>query len=197
MNKFAELDAVLKQNSGYIKAAEVHKLGISRTYFARYVREKSLERVAHGLYMAQNAWDDEMYVIQSRYPAAIFSHETALYLNDLAEREPLQYTVTVRSGSNTSNLTALGVKAYKIKPGLYELGITTRESPAGHSLKAYNEERTICDLLRSRRNIELDVILSAIKWYVRRKEKNISLLMRYAEKLSVSRIILPYLQVLL
>lgn len=52
------------------------------------MRKYGLERVARGLYMSQDAWEDGLYVIQVRYPEAVFSHETALYLLNLANREP-------------------------------------------------------------------------------------------------------------
>jgi len=61
----------------------------------------------------------------------------------------------------------------------------------------YNAERTICDLVRSRRNIEIQDLQSAVKGYVKRKNKNIPLLMRYAELFSVEKIIRQYLEVLL
>lgn len=54
---------------------------------------------------------------------------------------------------------------------LLELGVTEAESPTGHSLRVYNIERTICDLLRSWRNIGIQDLQGALKGYVRSKEK--------------------------
>jgi hypothetical protein len=53
-----------------------------------------------------------MFVIQARYKAAIFSHETAAYLLDLADRTPLLYSFTVPSGYNATSLKTMGVKVY-------------------------------------------------------------------------------------
>ena len=78
MSKFEVLDDFLQKNNGFLKTSDVTKAGISRAYLSEYVRERKLERVAHGLYMSQDAWQDSMYVIQVRYPQAIFSHETSL-----------------------------------------------------------------------------------------------------------------------
>jgi hypothetical protein len=68
MKKFEVLDLLLKENKGYIKTAEVIDAGISKPYFKAYIRDRELERAAHGLYMSREAWDDGMYVIQARYP---------------------------------------------------------------------------------------------------------------------------------
>ena len=197
MNKFETLDLLLQENKGFIKTSEATKTGISRAYFGEYIRERGLDQIAHGLYMSQNAWDDGIYVIQVRYPAAVFSHETALYLLNLAEREPTQYAATLRAGTNTTGLTKSGIRVYKIKTELFDEGIIEVNSPSGHKVRAYNAERTICDLIRSRRNIEIQDLQAAIKEYVRFREKNIPLLMRYAKSFSVEKIVRQYLEVLL
>jgi len=147
--------------------------------------------------MSQDAWDDGMYVIQVRYPDAVFSHKTALYLLNLAEREPAQYAVTLKAGTNTTGLMKNGVKVYKVKTELFDEGVIDVNSPSGHTVRPYNAERTICDLIRSRRNIEIQDLQTAVKEYVHLKEKNIPLLMRYAKSFSVEKIIRQYLEVLL
>lgn len=197
MNKLDTLDYLLHENNGYLKTSDAIAAGISRQYFGEYVSKRGLERVARGLYKSQDAWEDGMYVIQTRYPSAVFSHETALYLLNLAEREPLKYSVTFRAGVNATGLTKQGVKVYKIKESLFHTGISEAISPNGHLLRVYNAERTICDLLRSRRNIEIQELQSAIREYVRGSKKNIPLLMRYAKQFSVGEIAKQYLEVLL
>ncbi len=191
------LDALVKKNNGFLKTADAVMAGVSGSYIGEYVRDRELERVAHGLYMSPDAWDDGMYVIQVRYPAAVFSHETASYLLNLADREPAQYAVTLKAGTNATGLTKEGIKVYKIKESLFEIGITETLSPAGHTVRVYNSERTICDLVRSRKNVEIQDLQAAIKTYVRNKKKNIPQLMRYAKLFSVESIIRRYLEVLL
>ncbi|MCL5982537.1 MAG: type IV toxin-antitoxin system AbiEi family antitoxin domain-containing protein [Firmicutes bacterium] len=197
MGKFEILDSLLQENIGFLKTSDAVRVGISKSYFGQYVQQRGLERVAHGIYMSQDAWEDGMYVLQVRYPAAVFSHETALYLLNLAAREPLKYSLTLKAGTNATGLTKQGVKVYKVKEELFAEGIIEVQSPAGHALRAYNPERTICDLLRSRSNIEIQDLQAAIKDYVRLKEKNIPLLMRYAKAFSVEKIVRQYLEVLL
>lgn len=197
MSKFEMLDELLQNNNGYLKTSEATRAGISRTYLSEYVRSRGLERIAHGLYISKDAWEDGMYVIQIRYPLAVFSHETALYLMNLAEREPTKYSVTLKAGANTTGLTKQGVKVYKVKCELFGEGIMEVNSPAGHLIRVYNPERTICDLVRNRRNTEIQDLQSALRGYVRSEEKNIPLLMRYAKSFSVEKTIRGYMEVLL
>ena len=197
MGKFEMLDALLEKNKGYLRTSEVTQAGVSRPYLSQYVHNRKLERVSHGLYMSQDAWDDGMYVLQVRYPFAVFSHETALYLLNLAAREPISYSLTLKAGTNTAGLSKQGVRIYKVKAELFIEGITQASSPAGHTIRTYNAERTICDLLRSRRNIEIQDLQEALKGYMRSREKNIPLLMRYANLFSVEKITRQYMEVLL
>lgn len=52
------------------------------------MREAKLEKAAKGLYVSPNAESDPLFELQYRYPKAIFSHETALFLLGEGERAP-------------------------------------------------------------------------------------------------------------
>ena len=197
MTSAEKLYSLLQKNNGFLKTSDAMSVGVSRTVLGDFVQKHGLERVAHGLYMSPVIWEDAIYIIQVRYPEAVFSHETALHLLNLANREPAPYSVTLKAGANTVGLTKKGVKVYKVKKELFDEGIVEVNSPSGHKVRAYNAERTICDLLRSRRNIEIQIIQEAVKEYVRLKDKNIPLLMRYAKAFSVEKIVRQYLEVLL
>ena len=191
------LDLLLIEKNGFIKTSDAVAFGVSKEYFGDYARKNGLERVARGLYMARGAWYDAFYVIQTRYPKAVFSHETAAYLLGLAEREPTPFSVTLKAGANTAGLKKDGVKVYRIKEELFDAGVTEANSPAGRPLRIYNAERTICDLFRSRSGIDIQDLQSAVKAYIRLKEKNIPLLLRYAKALRVGKFARQYLEALL
>ena len=67
----------------------------------------------------------------------------------------------------------------------------------GHTVPVYDLERTICDLLRSRNNMEMQTFQGALKMYARRKDKDLRTLMRYAGMFRVEKILRQYLEVLL
>ncbi len=197
MTNTEKLNTLLQKNNGFLKTSDVAAVGISRTSLSDFVCRNELERVAHGLYMSQDSWADGLFVIQTRYPQAVFSHDTALYLLGFAEREPVTFSLTMKSGTGSSRLAKQGVKVYKIKEELFGEGIIETLSPSGHTVRTYNAERTICDLFRSRRNIEVQDLQAAVKTYIRMKNKNIPLLLRYAKAFSVEKHIRQYLEVLL
>ena len=66
----------------------------------------------------------------------------------------------------------------------------------GHTVRAYSLERTICDCLRSRNKLQSEVVFAGLKGYVRRSGRNLTLLMKTAEKLGVALLLRTYLEVL-
>lgn len=197
MSKFELMEKIIMSNQGYIRTSDATSQDISRTYFLSYVKEKNLIKVAHGIYMSEDTWQDDMYVTQIRYPQAIFSHESAAHLLQLTDREPFRISLTLKTGTNSTRIIQSGIKAYKIKKTLFEIGLVTMKSPMGNTIRVYDAERTVCDLIRSRSSVEIQEIQSVLKTYVRRKDKNIPKLMRYAKIFAVDTIIGQYMEVLL
>lgn len=109
MTKFEQLDSLLEQGNGYITIRAVTAQGISKPYFAEYARSRELERVAHGVYQSRDAWPDDMYVLHLRNSNIIFSHQSALALHGMMERQPHHIYVTVKQGYNATHLRKQGV----------------------------------------------------------------------------------------
>ena len=197
MSQFEQLDHLLKTQDGMLRTEQAVSAGISKPVFYNYVRSRDLERVAHGMYLSKDTWVDAMYLLHLRFSQVVLSHDTALFFHDLTDREPLQYTVTVKTGYNPTKLKEEGIQVFTIKAELHEVGLITMQTPFGHDVPVYDTERTICDLLRSRNHIEMQTFQGALKAYARRKDKDLRTLMRYAKLFRVEKILRQYLEVLL
>jgi predicted transcriptional regulator of viral defense system len=189
--------ALLKDQKGLLFTSDLVKLGIPRTYLSILEKKGEVQRISRGVYSATGYMADEMVVIQARYKGAIFSHETSAYLLDLTDRTPLFYSVTVPAGYNATSLKASGARVYFVNRGLYQLGSITARSPHGNEIKTFNLERTICDLLRSRNQIDFQQVNEALKRYVQKKEKDLDLLYNYARQFRIQKIVREYIEVLL
>lgn len=197
MNQFEQLDQLIKEHGGTVQTFQVLEAGICKPTFYEYVKEKELEQAAHGVYVSPDAWTDALYLLHLRCEQAVFSHETALFFHDLTDREPIRYSITVRTGYNPSRLREDGVQVYTVKKELHAVGVITVKTPFGHTVPVYDMERTICDLLRSRSRMEIQIFQDALKQYVRRKDKNLQTLMQYAAMFHVEKLLRQYLEVLL
>lgn len=192
-----ELQSVLKQNGGIVTTAQANEAGVSNERLRLLVHSGDLERVATGIYVLPDEFTDKMYIVQLRRPKIIYSHETALFLHELTDRDPINYMVTVPTGYNPTRLREDGFTVFTIKRELHEIGVTKLTTMFGNSVKAYDMERTICDCLRSRNDLDIAVVADAIKRYAKRRDKNLNQLMQMAETFKVTKQLRSYMEVLL
>ena len=193
----AELKPILTQNGNTITTAEANAAGISNERLRRLVKRGVLERPAFGIYVLPHDFVDRMYATQQRRPKIIYSHETALFLHNLTDRDPISYSVTVPTGYNTVKLREEGFTVYTIKRDLHTVETTEAETMFGHTVRVYTMERTICDCLRSRSRMDVTLLTDALRRYVRRKDKNLNTLMKMAKTFRVEQPLRHYMEVLL
>lgn len=101
-----------------------------------------------GVYILPDKFADKMYIYQLRRSKIIYSHETALFLHELTDRDPISYMVTVPTGYNPTRLQQDGFTVFTIKRELHEIGVIKITTIFGNSVAAYDTERTICNCLR-------------------------------------------------
>lgn len=196
MNKI-KLQRYAQENPVFLVNEAAAYANVSLPTIYAFLKEEGMQRVAKGSYAMPDAWLDEMLILSNRTKLGVFSHESALLLHNLTDREPSSLTITVPSSYNASHLRRSGVKIYYIRSELLELGKTTSASPEGNSVPCYDLERTICDIVRSRSQIDEQVLLDSLKAYVRRRDKRLDRLSTYAELLRISGVIQSYMEVLL
>ncbi|AYQ24241.1 MULTISPECIES: type IV toxin-antitoxin system AbiEi family antitoxin domain-containing protein [Enterococcus] len=197
MTKVDTISEIAEEKNGIIQTSDITERGISKPTLKEFLKKYNYQRISRGVYCSPDVWEDHLYFLQLRCPKVVFSHETALYLLDMTDQEPLKYTVTVKSGYNATHLREDSIKVFSIKKELFNLGIMTTKTPFGNEVVIYNLERTICDMIRNRSSIDIQVFQDSLKRYVKRKDKNLHLLMEYSEKLRVKKILTNYLEVLL
>ena len=196
-NPLEKIRVLLKDQKGLLFTSDLVKHNISRTYLSIMEKKGEVQRISRGVYSAAGNVMDEMMGLQARFREAIFSHETASYLLNLTDRTPLFYSLTVPSGYNATSLKSTGAKVYFVNRKLYSLGLTTVKSSHGNTIKTFNLERTICDLLRSRNQIDIQQVNDALKRYVQSKEKDLDLLYNYARQFRIQKMVREYIEVLL
>lgn len=191
------LKKMLNDNHGVLRTADVVAAGIPKDYLYKFVKEADLEKAAHGIFISTDTFIDEMYLLQLQFPKAIFSHDTALYLHDLAEMEPMPLTVTVPHKYRSVALIEKGVEICYTKPEWHEIGICAATSPAGFPIQIYDMERTICDVIRRRNHMDVSAFNYAVRQYIRSNDKNLLRLLQYAKELKMERQLRDVIGVLL
>ena len=133
------------------------------------------------------------WVLGQRYSFGIYSHNTALYFYDMTDRTPIKFDMTFPNNIRINNEF---VKAHYIKKDIHSLGLTTMKLSDNTEIKIYDKERTICDIIKDRNKIDTQILNTALKEYMKRKDKNLFLLYNYANALRIETILNQYLEVL-
>jgi len=188
--------ALMEHRGGYLTSKEAQEKGVENKTLQRMADRGLIERVAHGLYVSADTFPDPFFVTQYRCTKGIFSHETALFLHDLSDRDPIRLMMTIPSGWNTQLLKDSNMIFFYSEPKRLMYGACEIETPTGVKVNAYDAERTLCDCLRNIDRLDRNLILTAIKRYVKRNDHDSAKLLEYATVLKIRDMVYRYLEVL-
>lgn len=189
---------LMKNNGGVLTSKIANENNISNKILQRMCSAGEIERISRGIYLDANYIEDDYYISQLRCKLCVFSHDTALYLHGLNDRNPIELTMTVPSGHNTRLMEEK--KKYRffyVKKEVYQIGLISIKSNFNNLIKVYDLERTICDCIKKRKDLDRDLVIIAVKEYMKKSDKNLPKLLEYAEILNVRKEVKQYMEVLL
>ena len=188
------IQKLMERNNGYITAKELEDFGISRNYLSIMTKKNMIEKVAKGIYIDSAKIEDVYYVLSVSTPKVIYSHMTALYFHNLSIKAPdSSFDITVTKKYNNPKLKKHNV--FYVDDKFYDVGITEIETPQGNKVKAYDIERCICDIIRSRKRMDSEHIKHSVKEYIKRKDKDLVKLSNYAKKMGIKEEVMNYIEV--
>lgn len=191
------LNKMVEEQNGYIRLIDAQNKGLSKYSVLEYVRQNNMERIAPGVYITEDTWEDRLYLLQIRNRNIVFSHETALNIHNLSDREPFAPVVTVKRGYNAKHLKEAGVTIHTVRDEWFMLGLTEAKTFAGNPIRIYDKERCICDIVKRKNQMDIQVFQMAITSYFSGKDKDIHRLMEYAKIMQLEDRVRQYTEVLL
>ena len=182
-----KIKELLKQNNGIITTKQIEEIGISRVHIKQFIESGTIERVKKGIYISRDMLEDEFYIFQLKNKNAIFSYNTAMYLFRASERTPDKIDVTVYSGYNAQRFPN-NIRVHYVKKDLLNLGVVIVDSPSGFKVKAYNMERTICDILKDRNTgVDKEQTNKFIRNMIVHNQVDLNKIWEYAKKLKCTK----------
>ena len=189
------IEELMKKNNGYITSKELDMFDIHRMYLSIMQEKELIKKVATGIYIDTNKIEDNYYVFGLSMPNIIYSHMTALYFHGLSiEASTDVYDITVKRSYNSAHLRKHNV--FYVDNDIYELGLVEVETPMGNKVKAYDVERCICDIIRSKNRMDSEHIKHSIREYIKRKDKDLVKLSSYAKKIGIKDSVMSYVDMM-
>lgn len=163
--------SIMKSNNGYITSKMVTDLAIHRMYLNIMCEKGVIEKVGKGIYIDSKKYEDSYYVFSLENPKVIFSHVTALYFYELSIKAPSsKYDITIFNKYHNPKIKKHNI--FYVSKDIYNLGLTEVETPMGNKVKSYDIERCICDIIRSKKRMDIEHVKYSVKEYLKRKGQN-------------------------
>ena len=167
----------LENNNGYISTSDFLNLNISKPMINKFIDLGLIRKVSHGLYISNELVEDEYYIIQKKYSFAIFSYNTAFHILNMTNRTPYEIDITVPRGKTIRG----DYNVHYVTENYYDIGIIETLSPCGNVVRIYNAERSICDMLRSDTEFDLELQNRILNYYFESENRNVDKLLEYAK----------------
>lgn len=177
---------IVNQNNGMISTRMVDLLDIDRQYLSIMKKNNELESLSRGIYARPDVFQDSYYMFQMKYKKVIFSHMNALYFSNLTEEFPYEYTVTVPQRYHVNSLNEK-CNVFYVSDNIIDLGLCEVQTPDGHIVRAYDLERSICDIIRSKNRMDFEQVKKSVRLYMHCKDKDLKKLSLYSKKMGIDQ----------
>ena len=188
MNRKRVIDT-LKQRGGFITTGEVKSRG-EYEQLRRAIEDGTLMRLRNGVYVEMSALANNMIDVERIVPHGVLCLYSAFAHYG---QVPSATCIAIEAKRKVRLPDYPPIDLYYWKKENLEFGII-KKSISGYDVLITDMERTVCDAVKYRNKIGLDVCGEVIDNYLKKENRNISLLHEYAQKLRVKNIMTTYLE---
>lgn len=160
----------------------------------RAVERGELVRLRQGVYAEPTALLNTMIDVERIVPGGVVCLYNAWAYHQLSVTVPPAFCVAIEAKRKVSIPATLPIQLYYWKRENLEIGVSTA-NVSGHNVKITDLERSVCDAVKYRNKIGLDISSEVIRNYLKRPSKNLSRLMEYAKQLRVANVLKNYLEI--
>lgn len=160
----------------------------------RATKRGDVVKLRHGVYAEPTAMLGTMIDVERIVPNGVVCLHTAWMHYQLSTAVPPAFCIAIDAKRKVSIPNTLPITLYYWKPENLTFGIVQQEI-SGYHVRITDLERSVCDAVKYRNKIGLDVCAEIIRSYVRRKDRNLSRLNDYARRLRIAKVLNNYLEI--
>jgi predicted transcriptional regulator of viral defense system len=195
----SKTDALLRlARKGPVRARDLDRAGIPRTYLRRLCERGLLERVDRGLYRLADAPVTELHSlaeVAARVPHAVVCLLSALQVHGLTTEAPHAVWVLIDRHARAPKFSYPKLRVVRASGRAREHGVETR-TVEGTRVRLTTPAKTVADCFRYRRHVGLDVAIAALRDYLRTRRGGVDALVEAARADRVHARMRPYLEAL-
>jgi predicted transcriptional regulator of viral defense system len=189
MNRYEIVRDVFRSSDDIATTHQMLEAGVHSRYIKTLVKTNTIARIKRGVYeWIADGRKDDIEIVSRVLPDAILCMDTMLHHYLYTERTPEFWHIAVDKRINRKKvkLEYPPLKVHFIDPSCLEIGLTYADVN-GTKMRAYDRERTICDVIRHSSSIDPETVGKAIQAYVRDGRRDTDSLMQYARRFRIHR----------
>lgn len=192
--RISKYNMVREQNS-YLTSASVKQQGRTAYYkMLASARQGELIQVRRGVYANIDQLSGNMIDINTIVPDGILCLWSAWNIHQLTTSMPQAFHVAVKRDRKVTLPSFPKMEIHHYTEAILEIGLMNMKID-GINIRVYDIERCVCDAVKFRNKVGMDVCSEILNNYLNRPNRNLSKLMKYARKLRVGTTLEQYLQV--
>ena len=176
-------------NFGLLKSKEITGRSEWRT-LNKMLNDHSVLKVKRGLYrLNEYAHDNSMIEISYIVFDGVFCMFSAWFFYGLTTTVPYENHIAVTQNRKIKLPEYPPIRLYYLTEKYYQLGIH-QVNINNQSVKMYDLEKSVCDAVRFRNKVGMDVTIEVVRNYVKRKkDRNFDKLIKYAGQLRIDKLL--------
>lgn len=186
---------VTKRKNKFVSSSMAKEKSRSAYYkLLEGVKEGNMVCIRRGVYATMEQLADTMIDLHVVIPNGILCLFSAWSIHGLTTSLPQAYHVAIKRGRKIQLPEYPSIRLYFITDSLINLGVEER-TISGYKVKVYNLERSVCDAIKYRNKVGMEICSEVVNNYLALPNRNLTRLMDYAGKLRVTKTLEKYLEI--
>ena len=197
MDKYEIVKEIFQNQSGIAHTSDITSHGIHSDYMDILCQKSIISKIKRGVYeWVEDGSMDDLEIIFKLFPDCVICMHSALSYYDYIDRTPDSWHLAFNRDVNKKSLKINypPINPYFFEPHILDLGIT-KEVMNGRTVRIYDRERILCDVLRYSNKIDKELMNKAIQSYLNDNSRDIRRLISYAKQLRVYKKVQQWLGV--
>lgn len=170
---------------GYISSAEIKAKGLYNQLLYE-VKKGNIERVRQGVYALDEGLSKPMVDVERLVRGGVLCMYSAWSHYGLTTQIPVSYCIAIERSHKVTLPDYPPIEIFYLSKHIFELGISDAVIE-GFKVKIYDREKSVCDAVKYRNRIGIDVSSEILRNYLTRQDRNITQLYAYANAMRLGK----------
>ena len=177
----------IKSQGGYIRAKDLKDNRPMYDQLLSEVAKGNVVRLRNGIYALPDEMAKTMVDVETIVPGGILCMYSAWAYYELTTKLPPEICIAIEKKRKVTLPDYPPISLYYWSQTTIEIGVIQQEID-GYKVKIYDLEKSVCDAVKFRNKIGIDISSEVLKNYLKRPDKNLTRLNEYAKQMRVENI---------